>query len=140
MILDVGAHSRSNPDFAISFQGVLSRARLFKSSNRFTAYSSYSIELKLDRMIPDINPHNRWKLDFFDFLTGCAVGLRPFKSLNRFTAYSIHPIRLKLSRMIPTRQQSAQSCGFFDFFTGSAVGDAPLEIFQLDHSSQFLCN
>ena len=39
-------------------------ARLLKSFNRFTACSSYLIELKLDRMIPDINPHNHSKLNF----------------------------------------------------------------------------
>ena len=34
-------------------------ARLLKSSNRFTAYSSDPHELKLGRIIPNITPHNR---------------------------------------------------------------------------------
>ena len=64
VILDIGAHSRSVPDFAISFQGALWEAHLLKSSNRYTAHSSHPIELKLGRMIPDINLHNRSELDF----------------------------------------------------------------------------
>ena len=67
-----------------------------KSSNRFTAYSFYPIELKLDRTIPDINPHNRSELDF----SISFQGARLLKYLNRFTAYSIHPIELKFGRII----------------------------------------
>ena len=63
MILDVGAHSRSVPDFAISSQGRCGGVPL-ETSNRFTAYSSYPIELKLDRMILDTGPHNRSEPDF----------------------------------------------------------------------------
>ena len=59
-VVDIGAHSRSVLDLAISFQG----ARLSKFSNRFTAYNFVPIELKLGRMIPDISPFNGAKPDF----------------------------------------------------------------------------
>ena len=38
-------------------------ARLLKFSNRFTAYSTYPIELNLGRMILDISLHNRYEQD-----------------------------------------------------------------------------
>ena len=70
MILDIGAHSRSVPVFAIPAQG----ARLLKSLNRFTAYGSYPIELKLGRMILDINPHDRSVPDFSVSFRGVLWG------------------------------------------------------------------
>ena len=89
--------------FAISSQG----ARFLKFSNRFTAYSFYSIELKLGRMILDISPHNRLESDF-PISPGGAVRARLLKFSNRFTAYSIYPTKLKLGTKIPNRR-SAQS-------------------------------
>ena len=64
IILVISAHSHSVPDFEISSQGEPWGARLSKSSNRFTAYSSYPIELKLGRMILDISSHNRSEPEF----------------------------------------------------------------------------
>ena len=54
MILDISPHNRSTSDFIFRFspRGAVG-PRLSKSSNRFTVYSSYPIELKFDRMIPD---------------------------------------------------------------------------------------
>ena len=74
-------------------------ARLLKSSNRFTAYRSYPIELKLGRMILDIIPHKLSTSDF-SISQGGAVGARFLSYLNRSTAYSSHAIELKLGRMI----------------------------------------
>ena len=39
-------------------------ARLLQFTNRFTAYSTDAIEMKLDRMILGISPHNRSESDF----------------------------------------------------------------------------
>ena len=89
------------------FTGGVVRAHLLRSSNRFTAYSFYAIELKLGRMILDISLHNRLESDF-PFSPRGAVGARLLKFSNRFTAYSIYPIELKLSMIIP-RYRSAQS-------------------------------
>ena len=67
---------------------------------RFTGFSSYQIELTLDRMILD-SLHNRWKSDFGIFFQGSsAVGARLLKSSNQFTAYIFHLIELKLGRMM----------------------------------------
>ena len=96
MILDFGAHSRSVPDFSISFQGALC---LLQSSNRFTTYSFHAIELELRRVILDISPHNRSTSDFSIHQRG-AVGARFLKSSDRFTAYSSYSIELNLDRII----------------------------------------
>ena len=57
-------------------------ARLLKSSNRFTAYIFYPIELKLGRMILDVRPNHRSKPDFsISFQGGCPEGLPIIKSL-----------------------------------------------------------
>ena len=70
----INPHNRSASDYSISFQGALLGARYLKSSNRFTAYSIYPIELKFDRLILDISPHNRSKLDFSISLQGALWG------------------------------------------------------------------
>ena len=69
-----------------------------KYSNRFTAYGSYPIELKLGRMLPDY--HSRSELDFSISFQKGAVRARLLKYLSRFIAYNIHPIELKLGRII----------------------------------------
>ena len=63
MILDIGAHSRLIPDFAIFPPGVAMGVCLLKHSIRFTAYSSHPIELKLGRMI-HVDPHKHSEPDF----------------------------------------------------------------------------
>ena len=45
--------------------------RLLKFSNRFTAYSSYLIDLKLGRISLDINLHNRYEQTFLGADEGC---------------------------------------------------------------------
>ena len=57
------------------FSDFLPEARLLKSSNRFTAYSSYPIELKLGRMILDISPLDRLASD-------CSISSRGRASWN----------------------------------------------------------
>ena len=69
-----------------------------KLSNRFTAYSSNPIEMKLDSMILDISPLDRFASNCSIFSRG-AWGTRLLKNSNRFTAYSSYPIKLKLGRM-----------------------------------------
>ena len=50
-------------------------SRLLQSTKRFTTYSSYTIELKLSRMIQDICPHIRLASGgFFVFLPRGAAG------------------------------------------------------------------
>ena len=98
-------------------------ARLLKYLNRFTAYRSYLILLKLCRMITDIDLHNQsepgpprgavWsrllkfsnlfeslRAGFSDFLPGLLWG-RALKCSNHFTAYTTHAIELELRMMIP---------------------------------------
>ena len=76
------------------------RAHLLISSNRFTAYSFYAIELKLGRMTLDISPHNRSASDFSVSLPGGTVGARLLQFSNRFIAYNSHAIELNLGRML----------------------------------------
>ena len=57
MMLVINSINRSGPDFPIFFQETLWGCFL-KSSNWFTAYSSYWVELKLGRMMLDIRLHN----------------------------------------------------------------------------------
>ena len=123
MLLDVGAHSRSVPDFSIPSQGAGWRV-LLKFSNRFTAYNFHPIELKRDCMILDISSLHRSKSDVFDFLPGGAVRVRRLNSFNRLTDYSFHPIELKLNRMIPDISRR-----FFSILTLGDVG-TPVEISQ----------
>ena len=59
MILDISRHNLVEPDFSIFSQEVPLR-----SSNRFKAYRSYAIELKLGRMIQVISPQTRSESDF----------------------------------------------------------------------------
>ena len=75
-------------------------ARLLKSSNQFTAYNFYPIEVKFGRMILDISSLDFSEPDFSDFLLGGAVEARLLRSSNRFTGYSIRPIELKLGGRI----------------------------------------
>ena len=58
----------------ITWPTKLNLARHLSCSNRFTAYISYEIELKLGRMILDISLHNRWESDFPVFLRGVLLG------------------------------------------------------------------
>ena len=51
-------------------------ARILKSSNRFTAYSSHQIELKLSRMILDINLLSRYRQDVLG--TGEVLSISKF--------------------------------------------------------------
>ena len=87
-------------------------ARLSKSLNRFTAYSSYPFELKLGRMIPDIISHNRSELDF---RSEGAVKARLLIYVNRFTTYSINQIELNLGRMILDISPRIMPCRIFRF-------------------------
>ena len=70
-----------------------------KSSNRFTAYSSYPIELKLGWIILDISSLDRFASDCPISTYGALWGARILKSLNRFTAYNFYSIELKFGRM-----------------------------------------
>ena len=107
-------------------------ARLLKSTNRFTAYSSYPIELKLGSMILDINPHNRSASHFSVPLRGSCEGV-PLRSP------SIHRLHFGFELAITweddTRHQSAPSLGvgFSDFLQGRC-GGAPFVIFNSIHS------
>ena len=57
-------------------------AHLLKSSNQFTAYNFYPIELKFGRMILDISPLDRSEAEFaFSFL-GARL-LEIFESIHR---------------------------------------------------------
>ena len=96
MILDIGADSRAVLDFFDFLPGGAVLSRLLKSPNRFRAYTSHAIELKLGRVILDISPYNRSEPDF----SISFQGGRLLKTLNRFTSHSIHPIELELDRMI----------------------------------------
>ena len=60
-------------------------ARLLQSSNRFTAYSIYPIELKHCRMILDFSLHDVSGTDFSIFLPGALRGapLEIVKSIRR---------------------------------------------------------
>ena len=89
-----------------------------QSSNRFTAYSSYLIELKLGKMILDISPR---KLDELDFSPGGAVGTRLLETPNRFTAYSSHTIELKLGMMVLDISPLDRSTSDFSVPPGGAV-------------------
>ena len=71
--------------------------RLLRSSNRFTAYSSYPIELKLDGTLLKHQSAQSLGIGFSDFPQG-AVRARLLKSSNRFTAYSSYQIELKLGK------------------------------------------
>ena len=53
--------------------------RVLQFTNRFTAYSSYAIELNVCGMIQDISPHNLAEPDFFDFFPEGAVGGAPLE-------------------------------------------------------------
>ena len=55
-------------------------AHLLKSSNQFTAYIFYSIELKFDGMILDISPLDRSEPDFpISFQGRCGGAPRDFQ-------------------------------------------------------------
>ena len=69
VILDIGAHSRSVPDFAILLPGGSTFRNIHIDSQ---PTSSYPIELKLGRMILDISSHNWSKPNFSISLWGRA--------------------------------------------------------------------
>ena len=85
-------------------------AHLLQLSNRFTAYSyftvyysiclhyTYAIELNLGRMILDISPHNHLTSDF-PISLGDAVGARLLKVSKRITTHSSNSFERKLDRM-----------------------------------------
>ena len=75
-------------------------ARVWQFTNRFTAYSSYWIELKLDGMILDISPHNLAEPDFSISSQNMLWRGAPLEILHRFTAHSSYAIEMKLGRMI----------------------------------------
>ena len=80
IILAISPHNRLGPDFSemtlqngsdssirrifYLLSGGTVKACVLQISNRFTAYSSYALELNLCRMILDIRPHNRSMSDF----------------------------------------------------------------------------
>ena len=99
MIQDISPNYSSASDFFIFARGAVG-ARLLKSSNRFTAYSSDPIELKLGRMILHMNPLDRVVWDSSISARGrCGSGspLEIFKSTHRLQFY---PTELKFDRMI----------------------------------------
>ena len=115
MILDASPHNRSEPDF-LFFPGRRCGAHLLKFPSRFTAYSSYLIELQVDRMILVISPHDRTKPYL---LTSFDSRACPLKFSNRLTVHSSHPIRLKLDKIlldIILRNRYEQD---FPFFLGA---------------------
>ena len=93
--------------------------RLLKSSNQLTAYSSYTIDLKVGRMLLVISQYNRLESDFSISPEG-AVGARLLRSSNRFTAYS-YPIDRKLDRFIQVISPHNPSIRFFIILPGRAV-------------------
>ena len=122
MILDISPLDRSVPDYSISIQGRCGGRHLRSSIRlqptvfmrlswnsirwywttdryRFTAYSSYAIEMKLGRMILS---------RIFRFPPGGAVGARLSKFSNQFTIYCIYPLDFELDMIIPS-SPSAQS-------------------------------
>ena len=115
MIQDMSPHNCPASDITNSFGGAV-WARLFKSSNLVTAYSSYPTELKFGRW------YQIWictivRAEFFDFLQGGAP-------LEIFTAYSPYPIELNL-KMINVRiilAISPHNLAEPDFLPGGAVG------------------
>ena len=56
MILDISPHNLAEPDLSISSRGAFWGG----GANRFTAYTSYSIELKFGKIYTFV-PHNRSK-------------------------------------------------------------------------------
>ena len=137
MILDISPHNRSKLDFSIPIQGGAVDARLLKSSNRFTTYSSYTIELNFGKMILDISPHNRSEPDFLISIEGA---LCPLQYSNRFTAYSTYAIELNFGRMIVDISPHNRSEPDFRCLPRGRCGGAPLAIIKSIHSLQFLCD
>ena len=132
VILDIGAQSRSVPDFAISSQEALWGARFLKSSIFISSFIAWPTKLKHCRVILDIGAHSHSVPDF-----AILQEARLWKSSNRFTAYSIHPIELELDRMIRDISPEAE---FFDFIPRGRCGGAPLAIHKSVHGLQFLCD
>ena len=135
--------------------------RLFKSSNQFTAYNFYPIELKFGRMILDISPLDRSVPDYSISIQGrcggrhlrSSIRLQPtvFMRLSwnsirwywttdryRFTAYSSYAIDMKLVRMIVG--SSPHNCSESDFpvFPRGRCWGASFEIFESIHNLLYL--
>ena len=119
-----------------SSEGRCGGARLAKSSNRFTAYSSYPIELKLCRMMLVISLHNRSPSDFSISPRGRCGGA-PLEILNRFTAYKFYLIELKLDRMILDISPLDRSELDFSISSRGRCGSKRLEIFKSIHGLQY---
>ena len=66
---------------------------------RFTAYSSYPMELKFGSMIYG-GPHNRSGPDFSISFQEALWGPHLLQITNQFTAYSSYAIKLKLCRIL----------------------------------------
>ena len=106
MIRDIGAHSRSvldvaisSLDFDFSSQGALWGARLSKYSNLFTTYISYPDEPKFGRMILDSSPLDCLASDCSISPRGAVnAPLEILKSI--FKTCSSYPMELKLGRMV----------------------------------------
>ena len=86
MVPDISPLDRSALDCSISPGGAVG-ARLLKSSNRFTAYSSYQIELNLSRMVLEVSRLDRSASD-------CSIAPRGAVEGARFEIFkSIHSIQ-----------------------------------------------
>ena len=91
------------------------KRRLLRFSNRFTAYSSDAIEMKLGRMILGISPHNRSESDFPVSSPEGAVWAR----LSKFLIRNIYPKNFG-TYMMMLSYRSAQSvwAGYFRWREG----------------------
>ena len=73
MILDMNLFNLAQPDFLFP-PGSTVGARLMKFSNRYTAFSFYTIELKLCRMLRKDQSAQLLGVGFFDFPPGALWG------------------------------------------------------------------
>ena len=108
------------------------RARLLKSSNRFTAYSSCPIELKLSAMILDISPLNRSKPDFSNSFKGALWRRASCNIQINSQPTSSYPTELNHGRMILDINPHNRSA------SNVSPEGAPLEIFKSIHSLHFV--
>ena len=125
LILDIGVHSRFVLIFRFPPGGAVG-ARLLKSSNRFAAYTSYVIELKLGT-IPDISPHNRSDRIFrFPFRKHTSWDIQIDSQPKVLILIDSKRPRMLLD-INPHNPILAQSLddGFFDFSPEGAVGACP---------------
>ena len=102
IILDIGTHSGSVSDFAISSRG----ARFLESSISISYLITWPPELKLYRMLLDMSAHSRSVFDFAISSQGALWG-RLLESSISISSLITWPPELKLKKL------------FFDFFPGS---------------------